>query len=359
MGADQLLGIDHWKSTSIDRWRDEWRRLRSLSPEGAIYSDLAWIQAACVDDGIPQERLVLHREGEAIAAWSFDLIKPGAPTHYDIGMLLGDRISPSQRDRLYPVLTVTTRSARTCGLRIAPSLEPASTIASVISATESAADAAGAASIAFLNVSERENELHRRLSAAGYERVDGVTHWVLPLEFSTFEDYLRLFSSHRRQAIKREVRLRSAEPVSVSALSLSEALHSHTDMVALNVRKYGRSRPLDDILKRNTAFANAFGDQAFVVQLAGESQLFASALFVSDGDSYAGVSVGISPAAPATLAAYFNVLFYIPIRLALSQGIKRIAYAFAADDVKASRGCTPIRHHSYIKTTGHAAGDIR
>lgn len=223
-------------------------------------------------------------------------------------------------------------------------------IQALLAAVEHVAQACDAQSIAFLYVTSNDLALRECLRAAGYREFPSDQYHLLDILWSSFDGYLSRFDSHRRSAIRRELRKLSDAGVELVAGQLQlEDIPSLTTLEYNLVQRYRSARSRDLVQATLVKIATHLPTSTLLVTAKHDGTVRGFALFISWRDELYARHVGFDYDFQAKLPLYFATLFYRAAELAPGEGIKRIHYGIASDDAKLSRGCRALAQFAYAK----------
>ncbi|MFF2374989.1 GNAT family N-acetyltransferase [Streptomyces xiamenensis] len=194
--------------------------------------------------------------------------------------------------------------------------------------------------------------LDRALRTRGYARISVGADCHLPIEWASFDDYLHSFSAKRRWSIVRE-RRKFAEAGVMIERHGPEVLGPELAALELQWRhKYGRKADLIETVSDYRELQENVGDalSVFVARQHGRALGFMT--FINDGPVWWARFPGFDYSMTPQIYLYFNLLFYHPIELAISEGISSISYSMGSYETKCSRGCRPRHFLAYVRTPG-------
>jgi len=161
----------------------------------------------------------------------------------------------------------------------------------------------------------------------------------LPLHFAGFDEYLSSLPGQRRHTARRERRRFHELGLRITTARLGDHYEEVASLVRNVHHKHGQMDELGALL-RWFSLQVEFVDEASVLFLCrdtGGRLVGCSSFFVWNGGLY-GRCVGFDYARlPARSYAYFNLVFYEPIRWALDAGLEMIHFGMASA-AKAARG---------------------
>ena len=241
--------------------------------------------------------------------------------------------------RLYPVVTAVA-PGYTSGICRSPSLpEPDAAICALLDGLEHEGRVREAGAVAFLYLPEDPgSRLERLAMACGYRPAVVAGRCVLDVAWSTFDDYLSSRTRTRRKSIRAEVERFGAElEVEVTGVEgLTDAL------VPLHARwraKHGHPVAEDELRRQYAAIRERLGPavRLFVARRGGRPVAFAQ-FYEHEGTLYSR-AIGFDYERVEGSFAYYNLLFYEPLRHAMAQGIRALDYSFESYEAKLGRGC--------------------
>jgi predicted N-acyltransferase len=255
---------------------------------------------------------------------------------------LADKLCPS-RSGLYPALVSVAPYGYISSICHRPDLaqcEIREATDHLLWAFDDLASEHGVMSKAFLYVPDQRNFfLADALTRRGYHTMALLGECLLPISWTSFEDYLATHTSSRRWAIRADIRNfeRSGMTVHVEG---PDALDDRLAQLQSNVqRKYGHRGNLDRIKLGYSRIKHYLAPQVRVFVARRGSDTVGFALFYELDDVYYCKQVGFDYQRLGNDACYFNVLFYEPIRQAISKGIQLIHYGSESYEAKMGRGC--------------------
>jgi predicted N-acyltransferase len=203
----------------------------------------------------------------------------------------------------------------------------------------------------FLFVSESDNLLAKTLQDFGYFRFSQVNTLHLDVRWPSFEVFLKSFKSKLRKDIRRQIRKFDENGLIVELNPKIEELSERLSMLRANVsRKYNDDKQHlfgTSFFTNLTRFA---GDKIKLFAAKKGNEIVAFGLSLRHKDTLDGYMFGTDyKSRTNTDFAYFNVVYYEPIKWAIQNGIKKIFYRLGAEDVKLRLGCKPENNLSFVK----------
>lgn len=326
-------------------------RWATLDGPATFYLDHGWMTAMGSTVG-ERTRVVLvaGAGGRLLAGFPVHLQSAASYGRYDPwSVLFGDeRVTAAAG--LDPVLT-SVAPGFVAGVRWAAGLGDAEAAAAAddgLAAMEALAADEGAPATAFLYVPEGEDPvLEQALDRRGYAAGVVGADCRLAVPWADFDEYLATRTRTRRSSVRAEVRRFREAGLAVEAAGV-EALTD--DLAPLHAEWRARHGPGVDVeaLRRQYDAVRRHAGAAmrmFVARRGGETLAFAQ-FYEHDGVLYSRAA-GFRYAALDGAFAYFNVIFYEPLRWAMANGVGEIRYSMESSDAKVGRGChlVPLRLH--------------
>ncbi|MER7670434.1 GNAT family N-acetyltransferase [Kitasatospora sp. NPDC096128] len=318
-----------------------------------LFLSTRWLDVVERTAGVPMRYLWVERDGALVAGLATALATRDAP------WLLGRTDAVLRRaaasdfpdaadllaevqdaDALLPSLLAGGRQLGNTRVLHGPHSRPED-LAALVGAAETLAREAGAASLAFLFVADRDRPLADLLARRGYTSFTSGRYATLTVPPTGFEGYLAAFSG-RRRSIKAERRRIGAAGVTVAAEPLStDVLPRLAELEAELIAKYGIPWSADRSLNLIGRTAERFGDDAFAVLARAEGEIRGFSLVLRHHGAWYARHSGFDYAFQRRTgtALYFEVGYYRLIEEAAAAGVGTIHYGFGSDATKASRGC--------------------
>jgi len=210
----------------------------------------------------------------------------------------------------------------------------------LIETVEKIADA-NKASICFLNVTCNESHLINALVRKGYYKTKGTPYTYIDIAWSSFTDYKKYVLKKfplMRKSIPREINKNKKSGVVIKQLQDINGYQQRLyELLKMNHQKYNSGMfPLkaDYIgqVKEN------FGDNAVMYIAVKEGNIIGVSIELRKGSEAVISNVGIDHARSQKDLTYFNIVFYEPIKNAMTSGIKRLYGGNSLYKTKAKRG---------------------
>jgi Peptidogalycan biosysnthesis/recognition len=300
-------------------------RDRSRAP--LVGAPLATVTAG--SDGVYDPLRVLARAGREAA--------DGEPAGGALAACLDRRAA-----RLYPVVTVVAPGF-VSGIRESPTLnEPEAEAATgaLLDELEREGRSRGAGAVAFLYLPEEPGRrLDRLATDRGFRSAAVAARCVLDVAWPTFEDYLRSRTRTRRKSIRAEVdQFRAGFDVEVTGVEglTDELVPLHAGWRA----KRGRPVAEAELSRQYAAIRERLGPcvRLFIARREGRPAAFAQ-FYEHRGTLYSR-AIGFDYDTVEGRFAYFNLLFYEPLRHAMAHGLRALDYSSESYEAKVGRGCT-------------------
>jgi uncharacterized protein len=334
MSAEPVLVTRH---SSVDELpTDAWDALAA----GNFYLSHRWLRVVEADSQ--------PRPGY-LAAWSPGGRLAGAVPVYRLDHAPGNRLSdpasvlgdPPGADGWYPALLAGTRIGYASSILVDSSRSPderAGIVRALLETLAGDADNAGFGSSSLLY-----------LNQAGAAQLAGVPGWplvfssaaaVLPVTWSSFEEYLGSLTRHQRANVRSDLKRFARSGLTARRVTLGE-VGPEAAPLAVNVQhKYGHhSSPVRQVRFFGDCAA-ALGDDALVFGCFDGSALIGFALAFRWQDTLYIRSAGFDYDLLPRLGEHFMVMYYEPIRYAIEQGLALVHFGTESFPAKVQRGCS-------------------
>lgn len=336
----------------------------ALGPPRSFYLDGAWMAAmsSTVSDR-PRVVLATGSGGRPLAGFPVHVQTASSYGLYDPWKAAGGGHEPDWAAPLRPVLTSVAPGFEG-GVRWAAGVDadPAAAAAALgdaLDAADALAADAGAAATAFLYVPEGEDPvLEAVLARRGWLAATVAADARLAVDWATFDDYVASRPKQRRATVRGETRRFREAGFEVEAGGV-ELLTD--DLAPLHAAWRGRHGPApdpEDLRALYAAVRAAVGPamRMFVARLDGRPVAFSQ--FYEHGGVLYSRALGFDYGAVEGAFAYFNMIFYEPVRWAVAAGVSEVRYSMGSTDAKVARGCrlVPLRLHARLLDEGSPAG---
>lgn len=203
----------------------------------------------------------------------------------------------------------------------------------------------------FLFVSDFDALLAKTLQNFDYIRFPWMDTLYLDVRWSSFETFLGSFKCKVRKDIKRQIRKFNQSRLIMEENPNVEELAERLSVLCANVfRKYnGNKSPPYGF----SFFSNLWrfaGDKIKLFTAKKDGETVAFSLDLKHKDTVDGFMFGSDyNSRTHTDFAYFNLVYYEPIKWAIQEGFRRIFYRLAAENVKLRIGCKTEKNWSFVK----------
>lgn len=223
-------------------------------------------------------------------------------------------------------------------------------IRTVAAEVERQAEAAGAGTVGWVYLVEgADSDLDSVLVERGYAKVTTGADCYLPIPRTAFDEYLNAFSSGRRSSIRREIKKCSQAGVTFD-MHGPEILGPELAELELSWRhKYGRRAMLTDTIAEYAQLREHVGDALRVLVAWHQGRPIGFMTFIEDDTVWWGRFPGFDYEIAHQVGLYFNLLFYVPVQMAVDRGITMIDYSMGSYETKNSRGCRLRPFLAYVQ----------
>lgn len=209
-----------------------------------------------------------------------------------------------------------------------------------------AASAAGARSLSFPYVAERNDELRELLLREGFLEFPSSSHFTVDVTWASFPEYLDHFVGRRRGKIRREYHMLRDAGIRFRVVPLDEPLAGILLPLAhRTVEKYQGITEKNHLYERLMLLAE-FGSDVILVEH--EKTLMGFGVVVQWGDHLYARMVGFNYTAQRKVPLYFG-LMYEQVSYAIQRGLRKLEYATTGGAAKTSRGAREFRQYGYVK----------
>ena len=163
---------------------------------------------------------------------------------------------------------------------------------------------------------------------------------TLRVRWDDFDEYLSSHTSSRRRSMKQDIAAFERSGCELSYALLEECYAECVPLSAALQSRHGAMDSVPVIESRLAAQAAAMGESAICIlcRLRGDLVGFAL-LYRWRHELYARIVGFDYERLPPDSRVYFTIMFYEPIRYAITNGIKVIDYGLETGDAKVGRGC--------------------
>jgi predicted N-acyltransferase len=210
----------------------------------------------------------------------------------------------------------------------------------------------------FLYVSQFEQLLIENLENYGYHRFPCKPTMSLDIQWTSFNDYIESLKHKVTRNAKREIRKFEESGITIEEANNFGSIASI--LAALNSNLYLRhtnraDNPYDSSFFRNLSLYNRDNTKVFIAKKQGEIVGFSIALMhkkvmdiLTCGFNYEIIT--------NKDFVYFNIVYNEPIKFAIANGLDRIHFRIAAENIKLKRGCKSEETYSFVKCHNQVLG---
>jgi uncharacterized protein len=335
---------------------EEWR---ALSRCPSYYLTYDWMAVMAPTVGSDMHALLVRDDaGAPVAGIPYTAMTSAGSEVYDpLRMLVaagreaagGDGRMAMLADQLercasacYPVVT-SVAPGFTSGVCESPQLDAHGADAAtdaLLRELEREARSLRAGAVAFLYAPELADARLARLAAArDYRSVVLQARCVMNVVWPTFDDYVASRTKTRRKSIRAEIeRFRAEFTVEIGGVEATD-----DELIPLHARwraKYGRPVPEPMLRRQYAAIRERLGQEVRNVVARRDGRPAAFARFYEHEGTWYSRAIGFDYELVDGSFAYFNVLFYEPLREAMTRGIRALDYSYGSYEAKLGRGCT-------------------
>ncbi|GAA3816963.1 hypothetical protein GCM10022226_42030 [Sphaerisporangium flaviroseum] len=200
--------------------------------------------------------------------------------------------------------------------------------------------------VAFLYTPPSTAALQEALASRGFSRIPLAYTCELALTGEGFDDYLAALPRKRRTEARRELRRLTQAGVVVRAVRVTRVPE---DVVGL---KCGHSAKYNgvpaDRAKVRARLEGLCAESGLLVRAELEGTLVGYGLFIEHAGVWYCVSTAMDYGRHQARHAYFATVFYEPVRLAYSAGVRRLHYGQGSWRAKLSRGCRAVELPGWV-----------
>lgn len=318
----------------------EWDEI--ASPAGGFYSTVKWL---ALYEAAGSRYLAVRQRGRTLAVLPcFVAPGPGAlPPVTDPAALLGDPPPPELAGSLYPQLHCGMFRGYSNRLLIRTGLDPALRRAVAGRLLEAARD-----------LGRREGarlQVFGYLPASDVKELLAIDRRLAPVfamselaveDITSFDAYLEGFNSHRRNAIRREMRRFAEHGLRIEQRRLIDVVDEVSDVVARHEAKFDPTVTRQDMRQAfDEWIAHGYSEISRVFCAYRDSELVGAAVYVVHGATYHARDAAVLPEVPRQAAVYFNLSFYHTVGAAAAEGIRRIHNGIGTFAAKVEKGASP------------------
>ncbi|WP_344043396.1 GNAT family N-acetyltransferase [Saccharothrix xinjiangensis] len=195
----------------------------------------------------------------------------------------------------------------------------------------------------------------RVADAAGVERKQQA---VLPVVWSSFDDYISWLPPQRRGVVRRERRKFLGAPITVREELVIDMADELAPLLAQTERHHGRDVSVEQMEFYLVSIALHHGDGcvAFVAYRYGRPVAFS--LVLGRGKEWDMRAWGCDYDVPREERLYFNMAFYEPITRAIDRGVELLDFGTGSLEAKVLRGCETRELRTVLIDRRHVSAGI-
>lgn len=203
-----------------------------------------------------------------------------------------------------------------------------------------------------------DSPLQDALLEAGYYKATVAFDCVLRVKWRSFDEYLKQQNSKHRSKIRREMRAFKEHGLRVEIQDGASLMQGLAILHANVHRKYGHEISLDYVNWGYAQFMRFLGPCVRVFSARKDHGMIGFALFFEEHGTYYCKQVGFDYTRLQKDYCYFNVMFYEPIREAISRQITAIYYGPGSYETKMERGCDLVDLVGYFAFSSDVSMEI-
>lgn len=204
-------------------------------------------------------------------------------------------------------------------------------------------------SISFLYVPPNEKVLQTSLLNRGLVRLPLTLNCELSIPGMSFDDYLESLPGGRRNSVRRELREVADSGLVIRRRPLDECLEEVVRLRLSLKKKYGRSQNEPKARRAFTGLMENFPpDNLFLFSAEADGSMVSFSLYLAKGTTWHALLTGTEYDDPRWKFAYFDLLFYTPIRHAYEAGARLLDLGGASWEAKRNRGADLFRWYGFI-----------
>lgn len=209
------------------------------------------------------------------------------------------------------------------------------------------------ASICFPNVADHESRLLNVLEKKGYCKTKGTPYTYMDIMWSSFQDYKKFIWKKYpqiRKSIPREINKNKKSGVIIQELQNINGYHQKLfKLLRMNYRKHNSGIfPLKTNYVRQ--IKENFGNNAVIYAAIKQGDIIGVNIELRKGTEAVISNVGIDHELSQNDLTYFNIVFYEPIRNAMSCGLTRLYGGNGLYKTKAKRGYKVSETYLFYKS---------
>lgn len=325
--------------------RGEWDH---ISGSCSLYLSYPFLLSVEETAPTPCSYLLLRDRGRALVAglpmYRWDGSRDPGLDHYEpfaagARWVMGRRAKP---EPWLPTLIVGSRSGYCTEFAVDPSRESTRPhlIARLLGGAARLAETWGAASLGVMWLtSASAREAIGWLARPEYLVLAG-PNCTIEMTWDTFEGYLAQLSWSRRRSARREIERFQQSGLQAEFCQLNSCLDEIAPLAARLQQKYGHVLAPREISEQLAAQARYLNSESRVILCRQRGRLVGFSLLYSWQGALYGRLAGFDYRATAQSDAYFNLGFYLPLQLALEEGLDQFKLGMATWKAKVLRGAS-------------------
>jgi predicted N-acyltransferase len=175
----------------------------------------------------------------------------------------------------------------------------------------------------------------------------------------SFDDYLSRLTAHRRRRIGHEMREFAASGLDIRVARLADVVEVVAPLIASHHSRYGLSDSREMLAAHLSQHAEHLGDLGHVLLCEDGGRTVGALLIYEWADAWYARAVGLADGLRRQVSAYFNLVYYVPIRWAVEHGMRRYVVGPSKLGAKVKRGADLEPRWSLLVGTGDLAADVR
>jgi predicted N-acyltransferase len=315
---------------------------RAVTAGRGFYSSPRWLAFLEADSRYDVWYLVV-RDADAVLAvlpvyLDAGVVHAGVDAFYDPATVFNSALRDPSRWR--PALLAGGRAGYETELLLLPGLPPAArqqVLSALVARLAKLAAAWGVDATALMYLSS--DTAVELTSVTGASPLLTTVSAGIPLDgCDTFDDYLNGLSAHRRRRIRSEIRDFSSGGFTVRHTRLSESVDRIAPLLAEHHGRYGHADTPDMLGAHFTQQAEHLDDLSHVL-LCSDGATTVGALLIYEWDRvWYARAVGFADGVRGQSSAFFNLVYYLPIRAAIERGARGYEVGPSTIGAKVKRG---------------------
>jgi predicted N-acyltransferase len=341
-----------------------------------LYLSRPWLTAMEGRLGEHHPYLLAERNGRLVGVLPCQLVERGdtyafynpqrlfgGPLHADLAGLLDGgerdalgRASAALADEpLLPALLATAPSGYRSGALLASGLDADAERAvcdALLSALEESALALDARVFGLLYVPEpAPDQLAAALVDHGFTRTVLAADSHLDLPAGGIDPYLDALPARRRRRVRADLRRFERAGCRVTVAGVEALGEGLARLQVAAQAKHGHELAVDRVMRDYKRIRDHLADQVLVFEAWRGSERLAFALFYRWAGALHARATGFDYERLGDEGAYFNVVYYAPVRVASDKGAARLELGMDAEEAKLLRGARLRDLGGYVRTT--------